>query len=558
MNPLILRGIRESLRTKHLIAAGLFSLIVCSTVYMTSYLEGSKGKYTYDSQTQEWTKGESSPINGARNAFTFIVILQGFYLMFLGTGRVASITAEERESGLLDYQRMTPMNPFAKIVGYIFGLPAREYYMFLFSIPFLLHCVIVGQIPWKNVIHLYAVFFSSVVLYHLTAHAVGLIISKPRAASWVSRIVVLGLYVALPGLGQVGVSFLSFLTIIPTYFGKILPVLHPEDKNVKMGHYEQLAINFWQDVPFFNFAISPTTFTFLMQGLIILTLLITTYRKWRNQSLPAFSKFSGFLLYLIFQTLLLGSLWSFYGKGDASGLIGHAISSSENSPLHEKIGYFILVTSVYIGLSLCTLLALTNICCPNQHLFLKGIQRIKKIGLHKIPRFADECSGLWFVLLLSLITIAVFACLTSLTIGSNNWEISSTLSSLVIIPSIGILITMIYLQAARETWFNLGFWGFVGLLWITPLLVCLILAVGWQEEYLSTIYKLISINPIGLITVQMYIEFADLIEIPSEQVQNLVVAKWFGLILSSLLAVSLQTRLLAIRKQISSNQKASN
>ena len=77
MNPLILRGIRESLRTKHLIAAGLFSLIVCSTVYMTSYLEGSKGKYTYDSQTQEWTKGESSPINGARNAFTFIVILQG-------------------------------------------------------------------------------------------------------------------------------------------------------------------------------------------------------------------------------------------------------------------------------------------------------------------------------------------------------------------------------------------------------------------------------------------------------------------------------------------------
>ena len=222
MNPLILRGIRESLRTKHLIAAGLFSLIVCSTVYMTSYLEGSKGKYTYDSQTKEWTKEESSPVNGARNAFTFIVILQGFYLMFLGTGRVASITAEERESGLLDYQRMTPMNPFAKIVGYIFGLPAREYYMFLFSVPFLLHCVIVGQIPWKNVIHLYLVFFSSVVLYHLTAHAVGLIISKPRAASWVSRIVVLGLYVALPGLGQVGVSFYPssqfFPLILVKYF----------------------------------------------------------------------------------------------------------------------------------------------------------------------------------------------------------------------------------------------------------------------------------------------------------------------------------------------------
>ena len=42
MNPLILRGIRENLRPKHLIAAGLFSLIVCSTAYMISYLEGEK------------------------------------------------------------------------------------------------------------------------------------------------------------------------------------------------------------------------------------------------------------------------------------------------------------------------------------------------------------------------------------------------------------------------------------------------------------------------------------------------------------------------------------
>ena len=68
--------------------------------------------------------------------------------MFLGTGRVASITAEERESGLLDYQRMTPMNPFSKIIGYIFGIPAREYYMFFFTLPFLAHAVLVGNFHW--------------------------------------------------------------------------------------------------------------------------------------------------------------------------------------------------------------------------------------------------------------------------------------------------------------------------------------------------------------------------------------------------------------------------
>jgi hypothetical protein len=132
-------------------------------------------------------KGDGLPVNGARNAFTFLLALQGFYLMFLGTGRVASITAEERESGLLDYQRMTPMNPFSKIIGYIFGIPAREYYMFFFTLPFLAHAILVGKLPLANIIQLYSVFFCSVILYHLTAHAVGLVVPKPRAASWVSR-----------------------------------------------------------------------------------------------------------------------------------------------------------------------------------------------------------------------------------------------------------------------------------------------------------------------------------------------------------------------------------
>ena len=311
------------------------------------------------------------------------------------------------------------MNPFSKIVGYIFGLPAREYYMFLLTIPFLVHSVVVGKIPWDNVIHLYAVFFCSVILYHLTAHAVGLVVPKPRAASWVSRIVVLCLYVVLPGLGQAGVSFLSFLTILPTFFGKMLPVLHPVDK--KMGNYEQLAIDFWQDVPFFDFTISPTTFTFLMQGLLILTLLVTAYRKWRNQALPAFSKSSGILLFVVLQFLLLGSLWTFFANGEASGLIGNAISSSENIPMYQKVAFFILVESIFVGLSILAILTLTNICCPNRHLFIKGIQRFRKFSLRRTPLLADECSGLWFVLFLSGITIAVFTCLTSLALGSNSW-----------------------------------------------------------------------------------------------------------------------------------------
>lgn len=550
MNPLILKGIRENLRFKHLIAAGLFSLIVCSTVYLTAFLQGSEGKFSVNPETKEWVKGEDSPVNGARNAFTFLLALQGFYLMFLGTGRVASITAEERESGLLDYQRMTPMNPLSKIVGYIFGIPSREYYMFLFTLPFLGHAIIAGELPWGNIIHLYSVFFCSVILYHLTAHAVGLVVPKPRAASWVSRIVVLGLYVVLPGLGQAGISFLSFLTILPTYFGKILPVIQKEGDHKKGDFdYESQITEFWQDVPFFDFTISPTTFTFLMQGLLILALLVTGYRKWRNQALPALSKPSAFFIYSIFQFLFLGCLWTFFDRGEASGLIGQELSANEFYRKEERIMGLILVISIFFSLSVLFILCLINICCPNRHLYLKGIQRIAKFNLARIPRIADESSGLFLTLILAAITLFTYCLLISLALDSEAWELTSTFHSLSLIPAAILMLAVIYLQASRELWFNLGFWGFVGLLWITPLLASLVIGVGWGEENMSLILRLLAINPLSIIPMHWMYEHADIGNLPEEITQNLESAIWFGLLIAGVFASVLQARLYFLRKK---------
>ena len=551
MNPLILKGIRENLRLKHLIAAGLFSLIVSSTIYLTAYLEGSEGRWTQDPVTKNWIKGDSIPVNGARNAFTFLLALQGFYLMFLGTGRVASITAEERESGLLDYQRMTPMNPFSKIIGYIFGIPAREYYMFFFTLPFLGHAILVGKLPLANIIQLYSVFFCSVILYHLTAHAVGLVVPKPRAASWVSRIVVLGLYVVLPGLGHAGISFLSFLTILPTYFGKILPILQRQGiEKSSVSIYEAKITDFWQDVPFFDLTISPTTFTFLMQGLIILILLVTGYRKWRNQALPALSKASAFVIFFIFQFLLLGCLWTFFDKGEASGLIGQEFSANSFKGRKDNmIGGLILVISIFFSLSLLFILCLINICCPNRHLHHKGIQRIVKLNIPRIPRTADESSGLGFIMILVLITLFTYTALINLGLSSDFWALGSSFLSLCIIPSATLLLTVCYLQASREQWFNLGFWGFVGLLWITPLLASLVLGVGWREDNMGVILKLLAINPLSIIPIHWISENSEMIGLPQNLHQDFNSAIWFGLLIAGLFAIILQVRLFIIRKK---------
>ena len=545
MNPLILRGIRERLRGKHMIAAGLFSLILCSTIYLSAYLDGADSQWRLDPETNEYKQGEPSPIDGARQAFTYLLALQGFFLMFLGTGRVAAITAEEKESGLMDYQRMTPMNPFSKILGYLFGLPAREYFMFAITLPFLLHCMIVGELSAENVLHLYFVFFSSVVLYHLTGHVIGLVVPKPRAASWVSRIVVLGLYVVLPAFGQAGISFLSFLTILPTYFGKMLPELISLD-NGGYRRWENDMIDFWQDVPFFTTEISPAFFTLIMQGLLLTALLITAYRKWRNDSLPAFSKTSGIIIFAVFQFLLLGSLWPFFSEGKASGLLGESLSL-DNDP---AMPYLIAVQSIFFGLSILGILTLVNTCCPNRHLHLKGVQRARRLGLRSIPMTADESRGTWFVLVLSAMVCVVHGILLSQAQESNLFFIESEIGlswtvkigfGTFLLPSLLVIACSLYLQAARELWFSLGFWGFIGLLWITPLLACLVLAVGSEGKQLDMIAILSSVCPLISIPHILISQYAS--DLPWDMLEVFEQAAWTGLVVAVLLAGYLSFRL---------------
>lgn len=504
MNPLIQRGFRERLRPKSLVASGIFSLIVTTTLYLAYFFDGMQAVIPAQDSPSGVAELAFNPVNGAREAFTALLILQGFFVMFLGTGRVAAVTAEEKESGLLDYQRMTPMPPLSKIFGYLFGLPAREYFLFLVTLPFLFHCVIIGKLPIWNILHLYAVFFCSVLLYHLTAHVIGLVVPKPRAASWVARLAVLGLYIFLPVLGQAGISFLSFLTLLPTYFGKILPHLLAEGTD-KLGRFEAQAVQFWQEVPFFNFTLSPTTFTFGMQGLIIISLLLASYRKWRLDSLPAFSKSMGIILFATLQFLLLGSLWPFFLDGQASGLLGSMIQldpaqvglpNQLKSDSHPAIA-MVVVQSTFFLLSLAAILILINISCPNPHRRLKGMQRIQKIGLPSIPWLADEAPGALFATLLAFLAILTYSILHLLAVSSESVASISSSPASILFPASFLFFCTLSLRAAREQWFNLGFWGFLGLLWLTPILACLVLAVN---DFLGNSQLMLHVSSLSPVT----------------------------------------------------------
>ena len=49
-----------------------------------------------------------------------------------------------RESGILDFHRVSPMAPAAVVLGFFFGAPIREYLLFAATLPFSMICVYKG------------------------------------------------------------------------------------------------------------------------------------------------------------------------------------------------------------------------------------------------------------------------------------------------------------------------------------------------------------------------------------------------------------------------------
>ncbi|MEC8779316.1 MAG: hypothetical protein VXX28_09795, partial [Verrucomicrobiota bacterium] len=203
----------------------------------------------------------------------------------------------------------------------------------------------------------------------------------------------------------------------------------------------------------------------------------------------------------------------------------------------------VIVQTVFLGLSTLAILSLVNVCCPNLHLFNKGIQRAEKLGLPRVPHSADESSGLGFVIILGLLTLSVHAFLLSLSARSEFWQSHPSLSEILLIPGLALLATCLYLQASRELWFNLGFWGFVGLLWVTPFLATLVITVGWQEEFIGSVLKILCLCPLSLLPIHLLTEYERLDGLSEELLDELRQAVWFGLACSLALAGYLQARL---------------
>lgn len=382
-NPITIKGARARLRMKHIISWGVITLSVTAFVCLLAYLTGTE-RHIVDRTT------------AARAMMVPIIVIQGILLMLVGTGAVASTLAREREGRLLDYHRMTPMSPVSKILGFLFGLPAREYFLFALTLPFLGFAVVVGEFPVGQLLKFYSVFFTSVWMYHMTGMVAGMASSKPRFASMMTQGMVVMLYFVLPQLSIAGLTFFEFLTIRPVFFGMLA------DELSSRGQGGMVADPSWyHDVPFFTGTVGAWTYTMLVQGFFLAAMFIVVHRKWRDDRLHPASKAGAVAFYAGTMLLLLGNLWPILSNPEVfedlvnrlpmmrSNFRGARPRIEDIEPI-RIIAPIIFTAMLIMGL---VLLLLINMITPSRETTLKGIRRRRKLNLPRVPLNSDAASS---------------------------------------------------------------------------------------------------------------------------------------------------------------------
>lgn len=346
--------------------------------------------------------GQQDNIQAARWAFRAILLIQGFLLMLLGTGATTLAYVREADEKMVEYQRLTPMSPMAKLLGYLFGPPIRAYLLFLITVPFAIFCIVVGKIPLIAIFEIYVTFFVSVILYHLTGLLAGTLLKRRLLAGVLSMGLVFGINFVLPGiLARSGYTFFFYTTVWPVV------ILHGSGLALENDQSPELLARYenFQSVDFFQFEIPTFVFGLAVQGFLIFTFALILYRRWKGETLHLLSKnftlivFSGILVLFLGTSLpLMDSGQIFPSMNTQFGQRYMRPSGLQATP-SEALG----ITAACGIITFIIACILIQIITPTRDGFLRGLRRAYKKG-QRSPRFgADAQTGLWHTLWIGLL-----------------------------------------------------------------------------------------------------------------------------------------------------------
>lgn len=471
MNPIFIRFCRSNLRMKKALFWYLLTLIVTAFSVAIIYAP--------------LIARDADPVDAARRSLMPILIIQGIIMIFMGTGSVASGITREKVDNVLNYQRLTPLPIRQKLLGYLFGLPVREYVLFAITLPFLAFTLIVGKVPPSAFLPYYLIFFTSTILYHLTGMVAGMISKRWRLSARISQGLIILLYFVLPQLSHLGLVFLEFLTVRPVFAEKMMPVIG-ESMRIDSGGIGLLA---GQSVPFFHLQISGTLFSFIIQaGLIVLFAGIVA-RKWKADSYPAISKTMALSTFGVFTLLSLANIWPNLTRSDNALQI---LQSDGNIMAELAVSFLPLIlalTTTFLAFALLTSAA------PDPLQFRQGKIRAERLNLGQLSCRDDAATAYPLTLIFFGIQVVLMLVVFHTLNRAGYFESISSqpLAGAWLVVAMGL--SLFYFQGLKESFGTGKLALFILLSWALPLLAAvLIIAVnqgyGKQALYVSALSPL--------------------------------------------------------------------
>ena len=336
------------------------------------------------------------PEDALRPAVIALLVLQGLILFVLGTAQVAGGMTALRDEGVIDYDRLIPLPPLIKVMGFLFGLPVREWAMFLVTVPFSAWCLWQSGIVFSTWCPLYVVLLSSAIMYHLTGLVTGTVVKNRRWAFLISIGVVFALYTVIPQAAKFGMVFFKYLTITPV-FQESLPELLPGSA----GALAKVQMRLAPMVKFFDLDFPEFIYTLFSQVGLIFTFLIMLHRKWRREDAHLLGKNWATAFFLWIQILLLGNALPLIESGalfPSHGFSRFRALRDIQPPAQEAV----VLSGIFGVVSLLLTCVLAVIVTPSRESQMRGWRRARKYGRSRLELCSDASTAFFHVFAMSV------------------------------------------------------------------------------------------------------------------------------------------------------------
>jgi hypothetical protein len=428
-NPLFVKHVRSRLRKGQALApvvvVGSICLLVAYSGYVNNWIVSG------------WT-------------FGIFVTIQVVALGMMGAAQISSAVGGARESGILDFHRVSPLSPLAVTLGFFFGAPIREYVLAGMTLPFVLYCVAQDAPDFSGAVQTEVATLLGCWLIHAIALLTSLASKKPKAGT----------------KGAVGV--LVFMMIMFSSVGGFW----------RMGQIAS-AVGEAPTLAFFTIPLPWLAFTLLYGLPVLFFFLLASVRKMRSERAHAYTKPEAIIALGVEALLIVGAVWG----------------------VHDFP--YLPLTVAYTTAALALVLILT--VTPNLGEFTKGFRRAEREGRSRIGPWHELALNRAAVLALcAIVLVAPTAVWYFVATGPfPQWTLGPggepprlaipIAIAVLAVAEFGLALQFFVLRAPRRGATLLGLFVFVA--WVLPTAIGAILAATRANEGIAV--AVIATSPIA-------------------------------------------------------------